>query len=54
MDKYYRWGKAMASELRSMLRWSMKAMCEPQDVMAIEVPGTYFTTQGVSPHRDVD
>jgi len=44
----------MASEHRSILRWSMKAMLGPQDVLAVEVPGACFTTQGVSPRRDVD
>jgi len=32
----------------------MKAMLGPQDVLAVEVPGACFTTQGVSPRRDVD
>jgi hypothetical protein len=44
----------MVSEHRNILRWSMKATGKPQDVMAIDVAGAYFTTQGVSLRRDVD
>lgn len=37
-----------------MLRGSTKIVCGAQAVVGVEVPGVYFTTQGVSPHRDVD
>jgi len=43
----------MASDHRSILTRPIKAIRSPEDVMALEVPGAYFTTQGVSPRRDV-
>jgi hypothetical protein len=44
----------MASEHRNILRWSIEAMRGPQSVMRLEVPWAYFTTQGISPCRDID
>jgi hypothetical protein len=44
----------MDLEYREILRLLMTAMgCVPV-VVALEVPWSYFTTQGISPRRDVD
>jgi hypothetical protein len=43
----------MASECRAMFRWLINVMHGGQDIIEVEVPRAYFTTQGVPPHRDV-
>ena len=44
----------MASKRRRVLRWSINRVRGEQDVVDVQVPGAFFTTQGVSPRRDVD
>jgi hypothetical protein len=44
----------MASEHGSMLRQSIGILRGEYVQMVIDVPGAYFTTQGVLPRRDVD
>jgi hypothetical protein len=41
-------------ECMSVLRRLTIAVYGVQDEVALEVPGAYFTTQGISPRRDVD
>jgi hypothetical protein len=36
------------------LQWSVKGVCEEEDMIELEVPVDCVTTQGVSPRRDVD
>ena len=38
----------------SIFRWLMKGMRGPQNMMELEAPGVYLTTQGVSLRWDVE
>jgi hypothetical protein len=44
----------MATKQDSIHKSSVKSVSRVQCVIAVEVPGFYFITQGVSPHRDID
>ena len=45
--------RIMATEPHSINGLSMNVMCVVYGVLALEVPAVRFTTQGVSPRRDV-
>jgi hypothetical protein len=46
--------RTVDSEHMSLLQWTISIVRSEQDGVGVEVPCAHLTTQGISPHQDVD